>query len=111
MGAPPSGYPETIEECMLFDIDWSYTKYWFTGHYQEAIADLGWALGGFLRIYKAAAPTAVDMSAILKAMSEAEPHQPLLFMGYFEAYQASVWNASFDEHFFADLVKKWSIWE
>ena len=53
----------------------------------------------------------VDMSAILKAMEEAEPHQPLLFVAYLEAYYASVWNASFDERFFADLVKKWSIWE
>jgi len=54
---------------------------------------------------------AVDMSAILDAMSKAEPHQPLLFVGYLEAYYASVWNASFDEGFYADLVKKWSIWD
>ncbi|MBA7670741.1 hypothetical protein ES703_78888 [subsurface metagenome] len=52
----------------------------------------------------------VDMSAILTAMGEAEPHQPLLFMAYVQAYEASVWNATFDERFFADLVKKWSIW-
>lgn len=53
----------------------------------------------------------ITMSDILVAMSEAEPHQPLLFMAYVQAYEASVWNASFDERFFADLVKKWSIWE
>jgi len=52
----------------------------------------------------------LDMSAILTAMGEAEPHQPLLFMAYVQAYEASVWNATFDERFFADLVKKWSIW-
>lgn len=54
---------------------------------------------------------AIDMAAILNAMENAKPHQPLLFMGYVEAYKASVWNATFDERFFADLVKKWSIWE
>lgn len=55
-------------------------------------------------------PPEITMSDILKAMSEAEPHQPLLFVGYLEAYKASVWNASFDETYFADLVKKWAIW-
>jgi len=53
----------------------------------------------------------LNMAAILKAMENAEPHQPILFVGLLEAYYASVWNASFDEQFFAELVKKWSIWE
>jgi len=53
----------------------------------------------------------LTMSAILEAMFNAKPHQPLLFIGYLEAYKASVWNATFDERFFGDLVKKWSIWE
>lgn len=53
----------------------------------------------------------IDMSAILTAMENAEPHQPLLFVGLTEAYYASVWNASFDENFYAELVKKWSIWQ
>lgn len=52
----------------------------------------------------------LTMSAILDAMLNAEPHQPLLFIAYLEAYKASVWNATFDERFFADLVKKWLIW-
>lgn len=52
----------------------------------------------------------ITMSDILTAMSEAEPHQPILFIAYLEAYRASVWNASFDELFFANLVKKWDIW-
>ncbi|GAI68954.1 unnamed protein product [marine sediment metagenome] len=52
----------------------------------------------------------VTMSAILEAMKNAEPHQPLLFMAYLEAYKASVWNATFDETFFANLVRKWLIW-
>ena len=60
--------------------------------------------------FEGAVAPEIDMSAILKAMAEAEPHQPLLFIAYLEAYQASVWNASFDERFFADLVKKWSVW-
>lgn len=53
---------------------------------------------------------AIDMTAILVAMKNAKPHQPLLFVGYLEAYKASVWNATFDETFFADLVRKWMIW-
>ncbi|GAI70891.1 unnamed protein product [marine sediment metagenome] len=52
----------------------------------------------------------LTMSDILEAMKNAKPHQPLLFMGYLEAYKASVWNATFDETFFADLVRKWLIW-
>jgi len=55
-------------------------------------------------------PYELTMSKILEAMLEAEPHQPLLFIAYVEAYRASVWNATFDERFFADLVKKWAIW-
>lgn len=67
-----------------------------------------WAVPYCLQNYTGAD---ITMSAMLKAMHEAEPHQPLLFMGYLEAYKASVWNASFDENFFANLVKKWSIWD
>jgi len=52
----------------------------------------------------------LTMAAILDAMSKAEPHEPLLFVGYLEAFKASAWNATFDETFFADLVKKWAIW-
>ncbi|GAI84894.1 unnamed protein product [marine sediment metagenome] len=47
MGEPAGGYPETIEECLTFDATWSYTGFWFTGNYQYALAQLGWALGGF----------------------------------------------------------------
>jgi len=52
----------------------------------------------------------LTMTAILDAMQKAEPHQPLIFVALTEAYKSSVWNASFDENFFGDLVKKWSIW-
>lgn len=52
----------------------------------------------------------LTMSKILTAMLNAEPHQPLLFIAYLEAYKASVWNATFDERFFSELVKKWLIW-
>jgi hypothetical protein len=55
-------------------------------------------------------PYELTMTDMLKAMNDAESHQPLLFVGYLEAYYASVWNASFDTEFFAELVKKWSIW-
>lgn len=54
--------------------------------------------------------TEVDMTAILDAMEKAEPHQPLLFIGYLEAYYAATWNATFDETAMAELVRKWAIW-
>ncbi|GAH45451.1 unnamed protein product [marine sediment metagenome] len=53
---------------------------------------------------------AVTMDAIINAMKAAEPHEPLLFIAYLEAFKASAWDATFDERFFADLVKKWKIW-
>lgn len=55
-------------------------------------------------------PPEVTMSAILAAMDKALPHQPLLFVAYVEAYYASAWDATFDERYFADLVKRWKIW-
>jgi len=55
-------------------------------------------------------PPTVDMSAILTAMYEAKPHQPILFVSYLEAYYASVWNATFNEQALAELVKRWAIW-
>lgn len=57
-----------------------------------------------------AAEYELTMSKILQAMYLAEPHQPLIFIAYLEAYKASVWNATFDERYFADLVKRWAIW-
>lgn len=57
-----------------------------------------------------AAPPELTMSDILNAMENALPHQPLLFVAYLEAYKASCWNATFDEEFFANLVKKWLLW-
>jgi len=124
-----SAYDLTITSDAFFD-NWQMTSYWLQTHVDGCLADCRWAIEDInkaIRYILDRDPSfdydyilpywmfhfgggIIDMSAILKAMDAAEPHQPLLFVAYLEAYYASVWNASFDEQFFAELVRKWSIW-
>lgn len=124
------GYSDTVTYRALAWFDW------FTGHDHDAIGNMlsaisaiidfqvgimawgnygypnyGFALIDALHRSRACPFNGeIDMSDILNAMDGALPHQPILFVAYLEAYKASVWNATFDERYFAELVKRWAIW-
>ncbi|GAI92009.1 unnamed protein product, partial [marine sediment metagenome] len=82
-----------------------HSKYGFFAYY---ILDAVWWIND--NWPEAPEPAELTMAAILDAMEKALPHEPLLFVAYLEAFKASAWDATFDERFFADLVKKWKIW-
>ncbi len=52
----------------------------------------------------------VDMASILAAMMEATPEEIVQFMGITQAYKVAVWDAPFNEEFYAALARGFKVW-
>jgi len=55
-------------------------------------------------------PGDVDMSAIINAMLAATFDELTKFMGISDAYRAAVWDAPFNEEFYAALARGFKAW-
>ena len=52
----------------------------------------------------------VDMPSILSAMMAATPEEIVQFMGITQAYKVAVWDAPFNEEFYAALARGFKTW-
>ena len=52
----------------------------------------------------------VDMAAILTAMLAATPEEITQFMGITQAYKVAVWDAPYNEEFYAALARGFKVW-
>jgi len=52
----------------------------------------------------------VDMASILTAMLAATPEEITQFMGITEAYKVAVWDAPYNEEFYAALARGFKTW-
>ncbi len=52
----------------------------------------------------------VDMASILTAMLAATPEEITQFMGITDAYKVAVWDAPFNEEFYAALARGFKKW-
>jgi len=51
-----------------------------------------------------------DMDVLLTAMLDATPEQITKFMGITQAYKVAVWDAPFNEEFYAALARGFKVW-
>ncbi len=52
----------------------------------------------------------VDMASILTAMMAATAEEIVEFMGITQAYKVAVWDAPFNEEFYAALAREFKTW-
>lgn len=51
------------------------------------------------------------MGDIVLAMMQATQDELKMFVGIEDAYHVALWNAPFETEFYADLARKWAVWQ
>lgn len=87
----------------------TFTGYWFETHQVDWRANTVLVLKILKdKIDSLGEPTTVDMSAILTAMWDAEPHQCLLFVPMIDAMRGSIWNKTVLPDWMSEAIRHFS---
>lgn len=100
------GNPQSYTACSAFAIDLGAVR----NNWGGGSSTLGGRLLSMFDYLHDNIGGDVDMDAILNAMMAATPEEITKFMGITQAFKVAVWEAPFNEEFYAALARGFKVW-